>query len=75
MLDLTERQYSTDAEAYEVFVGGITPQEFVKGFDAFECPVDEAVKDFLRNWPYGEPIPEWLESTLCRYVESRLDAE
>jgi hypothetical protein len=75
MLDLTERQYSTDAEAYEVFVGGITPQEFVKGFDAFECPVDEAVKDFLRSFPYEEAIPDWLEDALCRYVQAQLDAE
>ena len=30
-------------------------------------------KDFLRNFPYDEPIPEWLENSLYRYVESNLN--
>ena len=64
------RTYTSDAEAYEIFVGQITPKEFVKGYENFECPVDEAVKDFLRNFPYDEPIPEWLENSLYRYVDS-----
>jgi hypothetical protein len=72
MTEQTERKYISDAEAYEVFVGQITPQEFVEGYQEFECPVDEAVKDFLRNFPYDEPIPAWLEDALYRYVESRL---
>ncbi len=63
------RTYTSDAEAYEIFVGQITPKEFVKGYEA----VDEAVKDFLRNFPYDEPIPEWLENSLYRYVESNLN--
>jgi hypothetical protein len=70
MNDQTERQYISDADAYKVFVGEITPQEFVKGYEEFECPVDEAVKDFLRNFPFDEPIPEWLEDALYRYVEA-----
>ncbi len=70
----TERAYKSDAEAYEVFVGGITPQEFVKGYEDFECPVDESVKDFLRNWTHAdEAPPSWLEDSLYRYVESRID--
>lgn len=67
---MTTRAYTSDAEAYEIFVGQITPKEFVKGYEDFECPVDEAVKDFLRNFPYDEPIPEWLENSLYRYVDS-----
>jgi hypothetical protein len=71
MSNATERQYTTDAEAYEVFVGSITPQEFIKGYEEFECPADEAIKDFLRNWPYAdETPPTWLENALYRYVES-----
>lgn len=75
MVEQVERKYVSDAEAYEVFVGQITPQEFVKGYEEFESPVDEAVKDFLRNFPYDEPIPKWLEDALYRYVESSLEAE
>jgi len=73
MTEQTEREYSSDSEAYEVFVGQITPQDFVKGYEEFESPVDEAVKDFLRSFPYDEPIPSWLEDALYRYVESKLE--
>jgi len=72
-MQVQERKYLSDRAAYEVFVGQITPQEFVKGYEEFECPVDEAVKDFLRGFPYDEPIPIWLEDALYRYVESHLE--
>jgi hypothetical protein len=75
MFEQTERKYTTDAEAYAIFVGSITPQQFVDGFEEFECPVDEAVKDFLRNFPYDELIPLWLEDALYRYVEAQLEAQ
>jgi hypothetical protein len=75
MTNQNERKYTTDAEAYEVFVGSITPQEFVNGFEEFDSPVDEAVKDFLRNFPYDEIPPVWLEDALYRYVEAQLDAQ
>lgn len=75
MIEQTERKYVSDAEAYEVFVGQITPQEFVKGYEEFESPVNKAVEDFLWNFPYDESIPEWLEDALYRYVESKLEAE
>lgn len=68
------RKYTTDSEAYEVFIGQITPQEFIKGYEDFEDPIDEAVKDFLRNFPYVEPIPEWLEDAIYRHVSSSLEA-
>jgi hypothetical protein len=71
---MTEIQQMTDAEAYECYVGQITPQEFVKGYEEFECVPDEAVKDFLRNFPFAdESIPPWLEDALYRYVESKLE--
>lgn len=68
MIDQTERDYSSDSESYEVFVGQITPQDFVKGFENF----DDAVKDFLSSFPYDEPIPSWLETSLVTYLESQL---
>jgi hypothetical protein len=52
-----ERAYTTDAEAYEVFVGQITPEEFIKGYEEFECPIDEAIKDFIRSWPHADENP------------------
>jgi hypothetical protein len=71
---ITEREYTTDSEAYEIFVGKVEPQEFVRGYEEFDCPVDEAVKDFLRNWPHvDEAPPSWLEDALYRYVESKIE--
>jgi hypothetical protein len=75
MTEQRERKYTSDSEAYEIFVGQITPQEFVEGYQEFEFPVDEAAKDFLRNFPYDEPIPSWLGDALYRYVESMLTAD
>jgi hypothetical protein len=67
----TERAYTTDSDAYDIFVGGITPAEFIKGYEEFDCPIDEAIKDFIRSWPYeDETPPSWLEDALYRYVES-----
>jgi len=70
---VTEREFVSDAESYAVFVGDIAPQEFVRDYEDFECPIDEAVKDFLRNFPFDEPIPSWLEDSLYSYVESALE--
>jgi len=68
-----ERDYTNDANAYAVFVGQITPQEFLKGFEGFDSPADEAVKSFLKSWPYvDEAPPSWLEGALYRYVESAI---
>ena len=71
----TERAYTSDENAYEIFVGQISVQEFVEGYEDFECPCDEAVKDFLRNWPWVDEVPpSWLEDALYRYVDSELQA-
>ena len=73
MTNATERAYTTDADAYEIFVGQITPSEFVSPYLEFECAVDEAVKDFIRQWPYpDEAPPSWLEDALYRYVEANI---
>lgn len=72
MAQVIERKYQSDSEAYEVFVGQITPKEFVQGYEEFEDSIDEAVKDFLRNFPFDEPIPSWLEDALYRYVDAAL---
>ena len=67
----TERAYTTDSDVYDTFVGGITPAEFIKGYEELEDPIDEAIKDFIHNWPYDdETPPSWLEESLYRYVES-----
>jgi hypothetical protein len=70
MANATERAYTSDSDAYEVFVGQLSPAEFVAPYSEFECPIDEAIKDFIRQWPYpDEAPPSWLEDALYRYVD------
>lgn len=64
-----ERQYTTDYEAYQVFVGQITPQEFVSPFGSINLAID----NLIANWQFQEPVPSWLYSALFRYVEDRLE--
>ena len=66
----------TDAQLYECYVGSLTPEEFVKGYE--NCDGDcihEAIKGFLRQWPWEEPIPDGLVAALYRYVASVLEEE
>ena len=65
----TERQYTTDHEAWEIFVGGITPQQFVAPYGEFNDPTAEAIRSLISDWPWEEPAPSWLASALYRYVE------
>lgn len=67
----SERAYTSDRKAYEVFVGQITPQEFVAPFGN----INKAISNLIENWPYDEPVPSWLEAALFRYVEDRLDEQ
>jgi len=69
-----ERAYSSDSDAYEIFVGQITPSEFVAPYSEFECPIDEAIKDYIRRqWPFVEEAPpSWLEDAIYRYIEASI---
>lgn len=69
-----KRAYTSDSDAYKIFVGQNTPDEFVAPYAEFECPIDEAIKDFIRQWPFPDEVPPiWLEDALYRYVEENLD--
>ena len=64
-----ELAYTTDYEAYEGFVGGITPEEFIAPFIGSNDPTAEAIRSLISDWPWEEPAPSWLASALYRYVE------
>lgn len=68
----TERPYTTDKAAYEIFVGGITPRQFVAPYGESNDPTAEAIRDLIRQWPWDEVPPSWLEDALYRYVEDSL---
>lgn len=65
MTNQTDREFISHPESWNVFVGGITPQEFCKGFESAESAVD----DFLNNFPFDEKIPAWLRTSLLDYIE------
>lgn len=69
MTTTTERQYTSDHEAYESFVGQITPEEFIAPFIGSNDPTAEAIRSLMSDWVWDEPAPSWLESALYRYVE------
>ena len=58
----------TPEQAYETYVGSITPGEFVS---PFEGSADAAINSLLVNWPWNCEIPENLEHDLMRYLESQ----
>lgn len=71
MSNTTERAFVSDSETWEVFIGGITPKEFCKGF----LNADSAIDDFLNNYPYNEEIPSWLRGSLIECIESAIKQE
>ncbi len=71
----TERAYISDSEAYDVFVGGITPQEFMQTFTPVYISAQEAVSEFIENACFDQEVPSWLESALTRYIEKAIEEE
>ena len=74
MTNQTERRYTSDEDAYERFVGQITPQEFVEPFDG---EIEEAISSLISEdqWSFDEPPPSWLEDALSRYISEKLESK
>lgn len=66
MTTTQQRSFVSDAETWEVFVGGITPREFCSRFSS----ADSAVSDYINNYPFDDEIPSWLRGSLIEYIES-----
>lgn len=62
-----ERQFTTNDEAYEIFVGSLTPQEFIAGYDTPELAVDQYLD---HGYPHEEK-PTWLRKALIEYLNSQ----
>jgi hypothetical protein len=67
----TERTYISDSEAYDVFVGGTSPEEFISGFISVQAAVTDFIEFTRLDQPYQE-IPSWLEGALVRYIEKAI---
>jgi hypothetical protein len=63
-----ERAFVSDSESWDVFVGGLTPKEFCKGY----ASADAAISDYLLNYPFDEPAPSWLRGSLMEYIDRAL---
>jgi hypothetical protein len=68
---MEEREYTDDQDAYETFVGNITPQEFVKPFGSINAAID----NLIDNWVWNEPVPSWLKKALFCYIEDKIDPQ
>ena len=68
MYDTTERAFTSDSESWDIFVGGITPEDFIDGFQSPES----AVRGMLEAWQYEEHAPTWLKESLLRYIQTHL---
>lgn len=66
-----ERKYVSDSETWEVFIGGLTPQEFCQGF----ISMDAAINYYLANYPFDDPQPSWLRGSLMAYIDRAKDNE
>ena len=67
MTTQAERQFTTNSDAWEIFVGSITPQEFFAPFNS----ASDAIESLIADWPWDEPVPTWLRSALANYISSR----
>jgi len=54
---------------YELFIGSLTPAEFVSPFSG---NVDSAIQNVLDNWVWDCPIPEDFRSVVHKYVTDNL---
>jgi len=61
-----EREFASDELSWEIYVGGITPEEFCMGHESIES----AVSCYLsKSWQWYEPEPDWLWSSLVIYLK------
>ena len=72
------RVITTNADAYETFIGQLSPREFLNGYPVYAGSPDyarKAVCEFIANdWPYDdEAAPTWLENALVEHIESELE--
>ena len=63
------RSFVSDVESWEVFVGQLSPEEFVQGYESPEAAVDDYLQP--EKYPFEEK-PDWLRDSLISYIKSHL---
>jgi hypothetical protein len=63
-----ERKFTNDYDVWEIFVGGMTPKQFIAPYGG---DVETAISEFItQDWPWDdEAPPTWLEESLRRSIE------
>lgn len=55
-----------NSEIYDTYVGGITPQEFLDGYNC----IDDAVDYYCgEGWPQNEPCTPEIKEAIAKYLE------
>jgi hypothetical protein len=63
--------FVSDSDTYERFVGGMTPDDFVAPFSDIDSAVEALMFEFQNTYDH-EPA-DWIQPSIVRYVESKLD--
>lgn len=53
---------------YEIYIGSITVDEFIGTADS----VEEAVRNFINQWPWEDEIPDDFEQIITGYCNAQL---
>jgi hypothetical protein len=72
MEDGQEREYTSDVDAGGNFVGGVTPEEFLSGYENCKDPIAPSITEYLVDWVYSIPAPSWSREALYSYMIDRL---
>ena len=57
-------------EIYDKYVGSLTPQEFIAPYLHYDNPIEKAVQDYLKNYPFSDSPPSYLARALHTYLTS-----
>ena len=77
------KQPISDQEAWDKFVGGISPDEFIADWITNCDPTTDALNDFFEHWyeheldgeKFTEPAPPWLRRSLSNHILLYIDRD
>ena len=54
-------------EYYELYIGQITVNEFLLGFDSFE----QAIENVIAEWVWEDPVPDDFREVILTYCTAQ----
>lgn len=72
---ISTEQTETWREVYDKYVGSLTPKEFIAPYSTFDNPIKEAIKEYLRDYPFEDTPPSDLADILYLYLNANSNNE